>query len=65
MATTVEFWIDPACPFCWATARWAVDEVAPERDLDIQWRPISLLFKNEPPEGSPYHEAALFTHKTH
>ncbi len=60
--TPVEFWVDPGCPFCWATARWAVDEVAPKRNLDIQWRPISLLKKNRPPEGSPYHEGASFTH---
>ena len=29
-------------------ARWVVDEVQPHRDIDITWRPISLLFKNEP-----------------
>lgn len=63
MSTTIEFWVDPACPFCWATARWAVDEVAPARDLDIQWRPISLLFKNQPPEDSPYFEGVNFTHR--
>jgi len=64
MSTTVEFWVDPACPFCWATARWAVDEVAPHRDLDIQWRPISLLRKNNPPEGSEYRRVTEHTHKT-
>ena len=59
----IEFWVDPACPFCWATARWVVDEVVPNRDLDVEWRPISLLFKNEPEEGSPYYEGAYFTHR--
>lgn len=58
----IEFWVDPGCPFCWATARWAVDEVAPHRDLDITWRPISLLFKNEPDPDSRWYESSRFTH---
>ena len=28
-STHIEFWIDAACPFCWTTARWVVDEVQP------------------------------------
>jgi hypothetical protein len=60
--TSIEFWVDPACPFCWATARWAVDEVQPHRDLDITWRPISLFFKNEPSPDSPWYEGSKFTH---
>lgn len=36
------------------TARWVVDEVAPARDLDITWQPISLKLKNEPEEDSPF-----------
>jgi len=63
MSTPVEFWVDPACPWCWVTARWIVDEVAGPRDLDITWRPISLLFKNEPPEDSPYYAGVVNTHK--
>lgn len=59
----IDFWVDPACPFCWATARWAVDEVKPHRDLRINWRPISLLFKNEPDPESPYFDGAMFTHR--
>ncbi len=58
----VEFWVDPACPFCWATARWIHDEVAPNRDIDVTWRPISLKFKNDPPEDSPFYEPVTFTH---
>jgi hypothetical protein len=58
----IDFWIDPACPFCWATARWAVDEVQPHRDLRITWRPISLFFKNRPEPDSPAYEALVFTH---
>ena len=45
------------------TARWVVDEVATERDLSIIWQPISLLFKNDPPQESPYYEATATTHK--
>ena len=45
------------------TARWAVDVVKPERDLNITWQPISLLFKNEPPEDSDYFEPVQYTHK--
>ncbi len=45
------------------TARWAVDVVAPVRDLTIDWEPISLLFKNQPPEDSPYYPVNNFTHR--
>jgi hypothetical protein len=45
------------------TARWVVDEVAPKRDLDITWQPISLYFKNEPEPDSDHYDAVLFTHK--
>lgn len=44
------------------TARWAVDEVQPHRDINITWRPISLFFKNEPEPDSPWYEATKFTH---
>lgn len=56
----VDFWFDPACPFCWATSKWLV-KVAPERDLDIEWRSISLLFKNQPPEDSEYYAPTRWT----
>jgi len=45
------------------TARWVVDEVKDARDLEITWHPISLLFKNEPPEDSDYHAPVLRTHQ--
>ena len=45
------------------TARWVVDVVQPERDLNITWQPISLLFKNNPPEDSEYFEPVNHTHK--
>ncbi len=49
----VQFWFDPACPFCWMTSRWLV-RVAPHRDLQIEWLPISLLEKNGTREGDPF-----------
>ena len=58
----IDFWVDPACPFCWTTARWVVDEVQPHRDIDITWRPISLLFKNEPDPGTSWRKGLEFTH---
>ena len=44
------------------TARWVVDEVASERNLNVKWQPISLLFKNNPPTDSPYYDAVVGTH---
>lgn len=45
------------------TARWVVDEVAPNRDLNLIWQPISLLFKNEPDPESPYYEGTMVGHR--
>lgn len=57
----LDFWIDPACPWCWVTSRW-VEDVAPHRDVDVTWRPISLKFKNDVQPDSPWYEAASYTH---
>lgn len=39
-SSSIEFYVDPACPWTWVTSRWLVS-VAPERSLDIVWRPFS------------------------
>lgn len=44
------------------TARWVVEEVAPHRDLNVIWQPISLMFKNE---VEPDHEQYDAVYKTH
>ena len=59
----VDIWIDPVCPFCWVTSRWLV-QVAPERDLDITWRSISLFVKNGMAE-EPEHPLHAPTSRTH
>jgi predicted DsbA family dithiol-disulfide isomerase len=41
----VDFFVDPACLWTWLTSRWLV-EVAPQRHLDLQWRPYSLLLRD-------------------
>ncbi len=41
----VNFFVDPACLWSWLTSRWLV-QVAPQRDLDIQWRSYSLLLRD-------------------
>ena len=56
----VSFWFDPVCPFCWITSRW-IREVATERDLEIDWQPISLFFKNDPEPGTPFYEPTVKT----
>lgn len=58
---TIRFWVDPICPWCWVTARWAV-EVTPKRGLTIEWMPISLLLKNEITPDSSRYEALAWTH---
>jgi hypothetical protein len=41
----VEFFLDPACPWCWITSRWIVN-VQTERELTVRWRFISLYLLN-------------------
>jgi 2-hydroxychromene-2-carboxylate isomerase len=43
----VRFYFDPLCPWCWVTSHWLSDEVAPHRDIQIDYRPISLKVRNE------------------
>jgi hypothetical protein len=61
MTTPVRFWVDPLCPFCWATAQW-IRGVAPERDLQISWQPISLLVKNDTQPDSPWYDVAKWSY---
>ena len=42
----VDFFWDPVCPWAWITSRW-VREVQEQKDLDIDWRFISLRIVNE------------------
>jgi 2-hydroxychromene-2-carboxylate isomerase len=42
----VEFFWDPVCPWAWITSRW-VTEVAGLRQLDVDWRFISLRMVND------------------
>jgi hypothetical protein len=58
----IDFWADPACPWCWQTARWVVEQVQPHRDVHITWQPISLLVKNNTPTDSPFYERVTFTY---
>lgn len=44
------------------TARWVVDVVQPERDLKVEWQPISLLFKNDPDPDSEWYAPSKMTH---
>jgi hypothetical protein len=48
----VRFYFDPLCPWCWVTSFW-LDEVAPHRDVHIEWKPISLKVRNEAKELDP------------
>ena len=57
----VRFWFDPACPFCWITSRWLV-RVATQREVTIEWSPISLLLKNGTREGEPFFVEVTASH---
>lgn len=49
---TVDFWLDPACPLTWLTARW-IRTVAEHRPLEVRWRTMSLSVLNEDKEVDP------------
>jgi 2-hydroxychromene-2-carboxylate isomerase len=44
--TAVEFYVDPSCPWAWITSRW-LEEVAPQRGLQVTWRSYSLHFRDD------------------
>ena len=43
----LEFFFDPACPFCWITSKW-IRVVQAEEGIDVRWSYISLVTLNEP-----------------
>jgi hypothetical protein len=54
----VDLFVDPACLWSWLTSQWLI-EVAPRRDLQLQWRPYSLLLRDGP-EGLEDWKAAVW-----
>jgi hypothetical protein len=58
MVVRVDLFVDPACMWSWLTSRWLV-EVAPKRNLEVRWRPYSLLLRAGP-EGLEGWKAAVW-----
>jgi DSBA-like thioredoxin domain len=54
----VDLFVDPACMWSWLTSQWLV-KVAPKRNLEVRWRPYSLLLRADP-EGLEDWKAAVW-----
>lgn len=48
--TSISFYYDPSCPWCWITSRW-LTEVQTARDINIDWLPFSLALKHGELDG--------------
>lgn len=58
MTTSVDIWVDPACPWAWLTSRWLL-EAATVRDLDLSFHVMSLAILNQDKNLSAEYEAWL------
>ena len=54
MTEKVEYWFDPICPWAWMTSRW-MGEVQQRRDVEVDWRIISLGILNENNPDNQHH----------